>query len=78
MKLHERELATNEAECDLRLFLSELQKKHRLTELEEMMVLRKVASNRVDHYLMFQLRFERHGDFSTPAGVAVERDECKG
>lgn len=77
MILHAREQLMREAEMDLRAFIhADLNK---LTELEKVIVVNKVANDYNSTHLKYELRYERHGCYHRKGGLAYEGEceECK-
>lgn len=66
MKLHPRHKATTTAQALLGAFLIDLTDDYDLTDIERIQML----THHIDVSLRYMLRYERHGNYDTPAGQA--------
>lgn len=75
MRLHPREEKTRKARKALDKAINKIAEKYGLTYIEKTLMLQRAADERVDGYLTYELRFERHGDYTRPSGVDFETDK---
>lgn len=61
----------NQAQSQLAVMVLEFQQEHDLSDIEVLQALHEIAQSK----LKYMLRYERHGDYETPAMQPVER-EC--
>jgi hypothetical protein len=71
MRLHEREPLVREAEH--KLLTAMIEATEALTEAEKLRVVNAVCSNWIAGAAKVAIRIERHGDMSTPGGLASDR-----
>lgn len=67
-KLHKREVITREAERKFLEDLIALRKKYEITDIEFL----QIVMTEVQSVLKYMLRYERHGNYDTPAGIEEE------
>lgn len=65
-KRHEREKITHKAGAKIELALLELQDEHDLTDVEMLQMINSWTQTK----LKYMLRFERHGHYEKPGGLA--------
>ena len=72
MKIHPRELVTQQARLDLTNAFLKIAQEHQLTPTEEAQVVEKFSHAEQANFLNRCLRLERHGDEETPSGLEKE------
>lgn len=69
-EIHPRTILVRKAENDLRGALLDVREKYGLTSLEELQVVQRMHDEIVGGYIKHAMRYERHGNYDTPADVA--------
>lgn len=67
MGMHPRTIVCARAEGELAYAIAETVQRHGLTSLEAMSVVQRASSDYMNHRLKHELRYERHGNYDTPA-----------
>lgn len=75
LRIHERERLVRDAESKLNGALIDVFKAADLTEGEELRVISSVFGGWLSSIAKFKIREERHGNATTPGGLAKDDDE---
>ena len=71
MKIHPRTIICRKAEQDLFSTILAIKDRHGLTDAEDLAIVSKVAADHVGFFAKMRLRYERHGNYETPADEDV-------
>ena len=71
MRIHPRETTVRRAESELREEILRVVEKHDLTEAEALRMVNNVCSFWIADVAKYAIRQERHGNMSTPGGLAT-------